>query len=182
MQSEKYKVIFIHIPKTGGTSIEKVFNPGIGSSHMKMCDYENIDKYYKFTVVRNPWERIWSMYHYFKSGGNKDSFNQSIREGMPETFEKFCLEYIEPKKCFFGLSWLDPQIDFIKVNGKIEIDCVIKYENLLGEFEQIREKYGLEPLGHHRRNPSKPDSSKMNDLCKKIIYEAYTEDFVSFEY
>ena len=81
--SHEHKFIFIHIGKTGGTSIEKVLceelnipfeetkkNPKTGNwwKHawsMEMRNYvgyENWDEYFKFAFVRNPYDMLLSLY------------------------------------------------------------------------------------------------------------------------
>ena len=70
----KEKILFIHIPRTGGSSVEKYFSFS-GDSNLKKIDtaqhvtlkeycdsYENLDEYYKFSIVRNPWDRLVSWY------------------------------------------------------------------------------------------------------------------------
>ena len=77
------EIIFLHIPKTGGTTISKIFdvpflhdpNPGTtptpqhltcGMLRERVGD-EKYDSYYKFTFVRNPWSRILSSYFWRQS-------------------------------------------------------------------------------------------------------------------
>ena len=76
-----HKFIFIHIPKNGGTSIRNSFDingydkkvvrkkyPHDGA--MKIRDYcgdEVWNTFYKFAVVRNPYDRLVSYYHFHKS-------------------------------------------------------------------------------------------------------------------
>ena len=77
---DKYKCIFIHVPKVAGTSIERsIFETNkwlIG--HVKASDYIRIDKnkfesYFSFGFVRNPYDRVVSAYHYLKNGGGNEN-------------------------------------------------------------------------------------------------------------
>jgi hypothetical protein len=68
------KIIFIHIEKNGGTSIEKSLLEKytdkvypLKARHMTILKYNSIckiDEYFKFCIIRDPIERIWSMYNY----------------------------------------------------------------------------------------------------------------------
>jgi len=89
MISRDKKFIFIHINKTGGTSIKKAFNKygyeheniirssrtlkgRIRTAHWTYDEYKthcekSFDFFFKFTVVRNPWDRVVSWYEYSRS-------------------------------------------------------------------------------------------------------------------
>ena len=79
------KLIFIHIPKTGGTTIEKFFNlrkkingygdasgdfKGKSLQHLIGLDIRKIlgekvfNNFFKFTIVRNPIDRVISEYYW----------------------------------------------------------------------------------------------------------------------
>ena len=107
---------FIDIPRTSSSSIRAELGMRFGKAHGKMnvmeTDYATAqiipdhttakevqtvigrpkwDKIFTFTVVRNPWERTFSMYHYRKKRGNipkEWSFRDYVLElsaSTPET-------------------------------------------------------------------------------------------------
>jgi len=69
--SKEHKSIFIHIPKNGGTSVCEAL--GMGKSYhytYRWYNEEHPDKWaqwFKFAIVRNPWDRLVSCYEYAKA-------------------------------------------------------------------------------------------------------------------
>lgn len=86
--NQNSRKIFIHNPKTGGTSIIKILNFHNHNNkrfiHMTTYDAATIfqntwNNYYSFGFVRNPWDRMVSLYHYQRSisYGIFTKFNQT---------------------------------------------------------------------------------------------------------
>ena len=88
--SEKYNIIFIHIPKNAGSAIVKEL--GIEkSAHyplsvlQKMMPKEVFDNAKKVAVIRNPWERMSSYYNYRQHHGQDPQnmpFTYWLRSGI----------------------------------------------------------------------------------------------------
>ena len=68
---DKYKTIFIHIPRNAGCSVcHELREEGNHASNFETIaeirkkSPKAVLSYYKWTIVRNPWDRELSLYHY----------------------------------------------------------------------------------------------------------------------
>ena len=115
MIDHKHKFIFIHIPKCGGVSVEKHLGWG-GVRHHTMEFYMkkyaglNLDEYYKFTFVRNPWIRLVSWYFYhikkFETSYPRD-FKEWVKTGMKSHWNKVDGTYWGDKYPINCQSWIN---------------------------------------------------------------------------
>ena len=133
---DEHKAIFIHIPKNAGTSIEAYFaNESVRVQPSKHADIHEIKrkfknsykKYKKFTVIRNPYDKMVSWYFYLKRNLGE---NYNIVE--------FNDWIIDPLKFWHA----DDPVSFLK-NQHEWIDdtvVVIKYENLNKEINNFFNK------------------------------------------
>lgn len=134
MIEDSKKVIFIHIPKTAGTSIKHGLNitdrsVGYHADAYKVKTYYSgkWDSYFKFSFVRNPFDRVYSIFSYYKMGHKVTSVRPNV---IPETFEEFVLEL--PKYLdVLGLGF--NQCDYI---GN-EMDYIGKVETIDEDFKEI---------------------------------------------
>ena len=88
--NDKSKIIFIHIPKCGGMSLQQVpclrhqCTHFFGQGHITLDRIlkdrtEKYKMYYVFSVVRNPYHRIASAFFYLKKGGMQNHFDKKLR-------------------------------------------------------------------------------------------------------
>ena len=111
MIDHKNRFIFIHIPRTGGSSIERALGhrdwwsihpPSKHlTTHIAKKIYAKYWKdYFKFTFVRNPWDRMVSLLKYGKFYGVE--LGESGQLIPNKYFKKF--EKIEYDPRFFNLK------------------------------------------------------------------------------
>ena len=192
MINHKHKFIFIHTPKTAGTSIsvsladdsvlknetkEKHWN----ASQCKQNYSKYWNEYYKFSVVRNPWDRVVSMYIYFTQ------FNKTIKQKNFSDWLSFA--FVEKKFNMWG--GLGSQYEFLAINKSIELDYVLRFENLNSDFNQLCENLNICPPSLSTYNgPFKKEAHQhrehygeyYNEYDMKIIESAYKKDIKYFNY
>ena len=229
MISHENKCIFIHIPKTAGTSLIKIFsdknpqrkkhNPAPFSHddykfdppppHLRAQDYvkhglvtkEVFDSYFKFSFVRNPWDRIISEYKY-RGHIRKYPFKEYLFEHLPkpEWSDLYC--------------HIIPQYDFLfDDQGNKLVNFIGKFETLQTDFEQICARLNLpaQKLIHEnaslsifrrrdnnliqvlksisvlmsintRRNSFKSYQAYYDDESREFVSRLYKNDIETFDY
>lgn len=134
-------------------------------------------EYFKFTVVRNPYERVFSWYWNVMSD---KKHMKNLNHSSNTTFEEFLKEYA-------GKRHLLPQTDFIReYNGKINMDYIIRFENLSKEFKYVADKLNLPNFHLPHEVKSKSDKADYreyyNKITKNIVDKIYKEEIVLFGY
>ena len=93
-ESHKYKLVFFHIPKCAGVSVRRAIgidkkshnfpfknvSTGLAIDVRAQTDDEIYNSYHKFSIVRNPYERMVSLYNFRKQGNDLYTYND-----MPES-------------------------------------------------------------------------------------------------
>jgi hypothetical protein len=150
--TNKYKCIFIHIPKAAGTSILKAIGDGkVQRDHASYSDYMKSDpvkfeNYFKFTFTRNPWDRIASAYFYLKKGGNNSEADLALSElfnSKYSSFERFVLDYLDEDKLSI-VTMFRTQSSFIcDAQGRSMMDYTGKFENIAEDYEKIASQLSI---------------------------------------
>ena len=104
------KVIFVHVPKSAGTSIAMALY-GRTINHLPASYYRNANRrkfgsYYSFAVVRNPLERLVSAYLYAKRGGTAQ-----VPISKPETYR--VSEFHRFDTFFYDWLLFQKELDFV---------------------------------------------------------------------
>jgi hypothetical protein len=199
---KKEKIIFIHIPKNAGQSIESFFGrkwaPAVrrcgGQSetwpepfprHAPWKRYEkkyDVKNYRAFAIIRNPWARMVSCYTYelkmAKKGINLEHPNRKLL-AAGATFE----EYV--RKADHASVFLRPQVSWLRNdNGEIGVADIIRFENLTEDFKRLARDYNLDrdSLPHVNRSDHKHYSHYYNEETIRLVAEMYKEDIEMFGY
>lgn len=178
--------IFIHINKTGGTSVAKAI--GLPEkNHLtaleiinKISVLEWIDAY-KFTVVRNPWDKVLSHYKY------RVKTNQTDLKTNPIPFDEWVQKTYGPHKDYKYYDrpkMFQPQVDWLKdFNHHLKIDKIIKFENLAEGYSEIANTLAIESeLPHLNKTRKSNYKDYYNQETIEIIADWFDEDIRLFEY
>jgi chondroitin 4-sulfotransferase 11 len=185
---KKGTVLFIHIPKTGGTSINAALNfpkPNLNrgiKKHYRWCrikpklDPQIWQSAFKFCFVRNPWNRLFSHYRFRKK---KPRFSKTEHF---KTFE-YWLKYELTQNTKIGK--LRPQLDWIKdEEGNIDMDFIGRFEQLHTDFETVCQKNHIQVDLPHREKSFPPIDYKKqyNTQMIDLVAQFYQEDIAYFQY
>ena len=194
MISHKHKCIFIHIPKTGGTSIESALGNWcltpdnesdlMGDKYLsRHFTLQSVKKslrenYFKFAFVRNSWDRAVSHYFYYRDGGNEKS-DARLQRLIPSDFKSFLTHHCSshPK------IKLKDQFSYLEVNGEVELDFIGRFERIEDDYRCISKKIGLtRKLPHVRASKHKHYTEYYDEETKRIVAEKYARDIEYFGY
>jgi hypothetical protein len=133
------------------------------------------DECFKFSFVRNPWDRVVSLFMFQTKGDQifKDWLMDIVeRDGSPRDRKKAWK--LLPKMASTGgtsLPWKSQTDWLIDNDGKLCMDFIGRYENLKEDFSKICDILG--------RNIKLPHINKTEHLNYKSYYDAETKQIVA---
>jgi|TARA_B110000495_G_C22868332_1_gene506297 hypothetical protein len=211
MISHKYKCIFIHIPRTGGTYVEKMISAHFllgkdrnfwdlakeekhliaSQAKKKYVKYWN--DYLKFTIIREPISRMRSMMLYSKNYFGEKNIVEIKKKHLDFYKKKYDYPAIlEADTKFYDIKNLKSdkhKINQVYLNILDEkIDFIFRYENLDEDIQKLFKLLGIKFYKFKKmfiRNRQKTDHTKFKKLSEeslKIIKEIYKNDIEYFKY
>lgn len=186
--------MFVHIPRTAGTSIEALFGATtregsivvrseFGPKHVFAADLLNLPSdYFKFTFVRNPFDRIVSYYAYRSSADA--AWVPAQEKGRP--FADW-LRFIHRNAAHrFTRIALSNQIDLISVNGKLLVDFIGRFETLREDWARLAGRFGMPtelPVVNRADSVSRKHYSEYyDDETRRFVAEMFAADLEYFGY
>jgi hypothetical protein len=188
------RAIFVHIPKTGGISVSTALFGNLAGGHTRITEYRNIfsekefSQYYKFTFVRNPWDRLYSAYCFLKAGGiNEDDSAWAVSHlsGI-DTFEDFVMHFLNEEVIYTEVH-LVPQYKFICYeDGQSPVDFIGRFENLESDFNVVAAKIAPGAKLAHMNSSAKNKTASADMLFTQAMQEKvailYARDIELFGY
>jgi chondroitin 4-sulfotransferase 11 len=201
MISHEHKCIFIHIPKTGGMSIEQALGVDLSKFHSPSTSIkikhgtpddwlypQYWDKYFTFTFVRNPWARIVSSYCYIQNrslrcdrfrGWKLKRFFQRQESYSINGFRSFVKKWLPRDFKYYDL-WFAPQLSWLSA----DYDFIGRLENLQQDFNIVCDKIGIPRFSpsHINKTEHKHYIEYYDDETREIVAEKYAKDIEYFGY
>lgn len=206
------KIFFHRIPKCANSSLtasiaQIKFAKEFGSDHrtknaikrilptpadMTRSSVADLDNYYKFTVVRNPYSRVLSAYlskvvgKYQKNKSHH--LPNTLRSGdTPPDFVEFC-KYLDTYGPYENHHWY-PQSDYLLFPVS-RYDFIAKLENINQDFATILKKISngyqdykfVEEDPSHKTSADEKMKAHYNRQAYDIVFNIYKDDFENFGY
>jgi hypothetical protein len=185
-----YKCIFVHVPKAAGVSINKTLFGNLAGGHYMLKDYQNMytpktfNNYFKFTIVRNPYDRIYSAYNFLKQGGFNEADAKWANDnlGHIHSYEQFVKEWLTTDNAY-SKNHFTPQFEYLlNKEGQIGVDFIGKLETIDQDFKTICNKLGIKRNLVHANQSKKNEAVELDEEMKTIIRQVYAKDFELLNY
>jgi hypothetical protein len=191
---DEQKCIFVHITKCAGISISRSLFGNLGGAHLRIPHYELIfsqhefETYFKFTFVRNPWDRLVSAFLFLKKGGANKQDKAWADENLSEfdDFHTFVTRWVNRRNVN---SWKHfvPQYKFLcePRSQTPKVDFIGYFERIEADFAYIQKRLGSNSNLQHLNKTSgrKRDYTEYyTQATSKIVADVYEEDIRLFRY
>lgn len=190
--NRQHNFIFIHIPKTAGSSMETVSWMGeFYNKHEPISYYFrlsqftkegdlDLNQYFKWSFVRNPYTRFMSALtnHVLKG--------RYVTKQMEKYKDEkdYITEFIKNGDGFKNAEILKPMHEYLTLDGFLTMDFIGKFENLEEDFNKVCDLIGVPhtKLPHLVKGRYDDYDHLYTPETKEIIREYYSKDFERFNY
>jgi hypothetical protein len=165
---------------------KKWYNHMPAAKVRELIGEEKWNAYFKFCVVRNPWDKAISAFEHFGR-------NHALPGGLHGLLYRFRTPGLQPEQRRF-LHYLQarrPPIDRDKyvIDGRVCVDYLIRFEDLRGGIREVCEKLGLpceeSRLGNHKsglRRKEATASSLYTLASRELVAQYYAFELEHFGY
>tara|TARA_B100000131_G_C17994675_1_gene564007 strand:- start:136 stop:789 length:654 start_codon:yes stop_codon:yes gene_type:complete len=183
------KVLYFHLPKTGGSSIaellrsnnmdDRVLTNKRGINEEKVVYFKKVlsdwEQYYKFTFIRDKFDLLISLYNYDRQLNGEYSLPKDV------TFEQFIKEHVGVRDPLYTTR-ID-QYYLTHVNNHCMFDFIGRFENYNEDLNIVCEKLGIENT-QIRANVGNYDRSRKDEYyteeLKQIVRDKFPDEIKTF--
>jgi len=177
----EHKIVFIHNPKTGGTSIAnwltKNFKTVRGRLHGNHLEaqhfFPNAELY--FGVVRDPWSRLVSWYKHAN-----DIRTISFKDWLLKNAFSYQPTLSFQNNLMWARNWytlITPQSNWFNNNTKI-----LRFESLNNDFEYIQDLLGCNKSLPVLNSTQQSNINYYDAELIELVRDIYLEDVIKYNY
>lgn len=168
--------VFIHIPKTGGLSIREALNMHPVHPHATATEVFRDDPgkkdWFSFAFVRNPWDRMLSMFLYERRRRQESWSSAAFRDFFDGPTSNAIFERRKP------------QSDYVfDEHGNQQVTFIGRFERLHEDFAYVCDRLGIVArLPHANRTDHGHYSDYYDRDTAAIVERAFVRDISQFGY
>jgi chondroitin 4-sulfotransferase 11 len=193
---KKPELSYVHVPRTG-MAMKKIIaewlkpNFIVDDTDDWMIDHPNLEMVRQripagktMTVVRNPWQRVYSLYRKVSTEGYWLDWNgKTLLDLKP--INEWVTDYCDPDVPFEFPRWFTRftnQVDFINYQGQW-VDFICKAENLENDFLKVKEYLDCNfPLPNISGYDHWEFKKYFSDQSIRLIAKLHERDIEYFKY
>lgn len=183
--------IHVHIPRCAGVSVSNSLFGGLAGGHTTLAEYRIVfgprefHSYFKFSFVRNPWDRLVSAFFFLKAGGFSrwDAQWAAANLSVYADLESFVRGWVNKDNCAKYYHFY-PQRHYLCVDDdELALDFVGRFENLAQDFHHVCEVLGIEAaLADSNRSQRSDYRNYYTAHTRQLVADVYAEDIKLFGY
>jgi hypothetical protein len=197
--SRDYRLIFIHLQKTAGTSIAEFMTSNLGATRdgrkheyayeaKSRIPEEIWQNCFRFSFVRNPWDRLASWYQHIRRNytkpGDNPFFDYLMSTG--DSFEDFILHGDRTISTPWGeRNLFTSQFENLSSDDRLLVDFVGRFESLASDWKLVLDRIGYSgraALPHVNANPRKHYRELYTEKMRLTVEEKCHKDIEEFGY
>lgn len=192
---DEHHCIFVHIPKTAGISVSTALFGCLAGGHASVSHYQMVfdrktfNRFFKFTFVRNPWDRLYSAYRFLSNGGMTEQDARWAAEHISQfvTFDTFVAQWLTEENLRSYPHFI-PQVEFLRLPGRssLLVDFIGRFESLDVDFRTVCDRIGIPAtLGHHNNSGHVRERNyreAYSSAARRRVADLYKDDIEVFGY
>ncbi len=185
--SRRNNALFVHVPKAAGLSVYealKMEHPAdthAPAAACRLADPAFYDGAFRFAVVRNPWDRLVSAYHYLSQASifPQDRLWARNRLAGASDFDGFMRLLARPwtRNQIMGWRHFLPQTAFVEVDGRNAMELLIPFEALDDGLAYAANRIGVTWKPAHTNRSERDDFRRYyDDDSAALVAQIYAGD------